>query len=189
MTRKTYRLRVSSFAMGTLIMIFLFLIGFAFVAGFYLGQKSNPPQRQMETKKKVSTEPEKSVPKEKKVEPIIPRPVIQPAKTTGKKKKTVKPAPVKPISKKIPTPITLPYYTLQVAALKNKSSAARLASSLRKKGYNVTVKMEGGLYKIRVGNFPTYERANAERKKLVPVLRKLRVKIRTPREIIIRKII
>lgn len=195
MARKTYRLRVSSFAMGTLIMILLFLIGFAFVAGFYLGQNSSRPEGQVETKtiKKGSNEPEKNIAKnitkDKKVETIIPRPVIQPSKTTEKKKKTVKPTPVKPISKKIYPSITQPYYTLQVAALKNKTSATRLASSLRKRGYNVTIKMEGGLYKIRVGNFLTYDRANAERKKLIPVLRKLRVKVRTPREIIIRKII
>ncbi len=177
--------------MGTLIMIFLFLMGFAFVAGFYLGQKQNVPPAKTSrlAQKKTAIVEEKPAKTKTKVEPIVPRPVPEPAKTSKKAEKMAKPAPIKSTPQKGSPSSTQPYYTLQVAALKNKSSAIKLADSLRRNGYNVTLKTEGGLYKIRVGKFFSYDRANSERKKLVPLLKKLRVRIRNPREIIIRKIL
>jgi cell division septation protein DedD len=59
--------------------------------------------------------------------------------------------PVRP-----PTP-TLPgsHYRVQITAVRSVSTARSIAAKLKARGFNVVTIEEGGLYKVRVGDYPT----------------------------------
>ena len=73
-----------------------------------------------------------------------------------------------------------------MAALRNSSSARRLASDLGKRGFPSRVEPTNGFYRVLVGPYELNE-AKAVREKIFPVLKKLRVRLRSAREILIRR--
>ncbi len=56
-----------------------------------------------------------------------------------------------------PPPVARPgsRYRVQITAVRSVSTAQSLAARLRSRGFNVVTVEEGGLYKVRVGNYPT----------------------------------
>ncbi len=190
-----YRMRVSVSTMGVLILIFLFLLSLSFIAGFYLGEKQilpeNPKlsgkreeisQKTISTKEELQKKPLKTELAEKSMQEKKPQIKLQKKVKPNKVNVSMQTKPRKNFNLK-------GYFSLQVAALTKRQSAEKLAISLRRKGYNVVIKWEKNFYKIRVGKYPTYEKAKTMRKKLFPVLKSLRVKLKSEKGIIIKKII
>ena len=195
MPKKTYRLRVSVSTMGTLIFSFLILLALSFIAGFYLGSSQHSGKPEQKALQKQSSHLKTPSENSSNIQKIVPEKVKNiPSKTTN----TIKPSPTikeppakiqKTITKSKVPYIKTPYYELQVAAFKNKNNAEKLSASLKKYGYTTLIKFESGLFKVRVGKYSTYEKAKTERKKLIPLLRRLRVRVKDERNIIIKKII
>jgi len=188
-------MRVSASTMGVLILIFLFLLSLSFIAGFYLGEKQilpeNPKlsgkgeeisQKTTSAKENLQKKPLKTELVEKSMQEKKPQIKLQEKVNPDKVKSYTQTKPRENLN-------STGYFSLQVAALTKRQSAEKLAISLRRKGYNVVIKWEKNFYKIRVGKYPTYEKAKSVRKKLLPVLKSLRVKLKSERGIIIKKII
>ena len=89
------------------------------------------------------------------------------------KRPTPKPTPI-PIKKKTPVPVTKPItsqsvsrYYIQIGAFKSESNAKSLAAKARSLGYkNVTYTKENNLYKVRIYDFPSRDKALFELEKL-----------------------
>ncbi len=195
MAKKTYTYKTSSFTVGTLILMFLFLLSLAFLAGYYLGKRSpgiSPPE---ETSEEVSSRE------------IVPRPVTtgekaMPEKTprTVEEKESVKKekvSPAVPEEKPVPAPAEVKKvppvdevkgdYFLQVAALRNGASARKLSRALERAGYPGRIEHRRGFYRVLVGPF-TLQKARTLREKLPALLRKMGVRVRSPRDILIRRL-
>ncbi len=183
MGRKTYTYRTSSFVMGVLILLFLFLLSLSFLAGYYLGSNSrapSPSEREGKTVEKIPVrEEEVKPPTPVKKEPIKPeKGAPQPGTLVEEKKPPEGPARGRGEGGG--------HYLLQVAALKRGESARRLSQELSSRGYPSKVELKNGFYRVLVGPFDL-SRARDVRKELLPLLRKLRVRLRSEREILIRR--
>ncbi len=187
MGRRTYTYRTSSFVVGVLILIFLFLLSLSFLAGYYLGRvsaKSYPSPMQVKpmaspvAKAKVG-EGEKTA--QSKEQPSVEN-KASPERNSAEERK------VPPQKKTLePKKKAAGNYLLQVAALRNGESARKLSQELSSRGYPAKVEFRNGFYRVLVGPFDL-SRARQVRKELVPLLRKLRVRIRSVREILIRRV-
>jgi cell division septation protein DedD len=52
-------------------------------------------------------------------------------------------------------------YRVQITAVRNVATAQSIASRLKSRGFNPITVEEGGLYKVRVGDYPTKAEAIA----------------------------
>ncbi len=197
MGRKTYTYRTTSFVIGALILLFLLLLALSFVAGYYAGEAAGRREAFKLAKVKTGTSPQKvegreiktpSVPKTAPSPAEIPPSKKQPTAVNSSEKKTVPSREVKPSApiRSSSIPEKTGEYYLQVAALRNSSSARRLASDLGKRGFPSKVEPTNGFYRVLVGPYELNE-AKAVREKIFPVLKKLRVRLRSAREILIRR--
>ncbi len=191
MGRKTYTYRTTSFVVGSLILLFLLLLALSFVGGYYAGESEGRREVMTGTRVKKSLYPEKVEEKEIKTPPV-PSPVKNnpSPKTESTENNTIKstsslpkktPAPEKPSP-----PKSSGEYYLQVVALRNYRSAKGLASALEKNGFPAAIEQARGFYRVLVGPYNLNE-AKAVREKIFPVLKKLRVRLRSAREILIRR--
>ncbi|HEX6433332.1 MAG TPA: SPOR domain-containing protein [Gemmatimonadales bacterium] len=67
---------------------------------------------------------------------------------------TVRPAPPRPAA---PAPAARPgsRYRVQITAVRSAGAARSIATRLKSRGFDVVTVEEGGLYKVRVGDYPT----------------------------------
>ncbi len=195
MGKKTYTYRTTTFVVGSFILLFLLLLSLSFLAGYYVGESTGNQtclQKREPSRIKMGPKPTE-LPSKRQSSPAEPESsakISSQAETYSPRKNPASPEENRPSSSTIyhvkSPPAADGNYLLQVAAFRNPFAARKLSRALQERGFPSKIQSARGFYRVLVGPY-TLDEARNKRREIFPILKELRVRLKTPEQILIRR--